>query len=149
MLSPKKGFSPLKWLLLVGATYILRCQVRYLILFIIDIEFFVKISVGSKNSEKSHPLLKKFLEPWIHRDPPGRYFFGQQPNLKWPKNWNLTLKARKVASQIFLTPTHTLKNGAKLGQKIGYFQTAPLMETTALFQGMLVNQSIGKGRWMV
>lgn len=63
MLSPKKGFSPLKWLLLVGATYILRCQVRYLILFIIDIEFFVKISVGSKNSEKSHPLLKKFVEP--------------------------------------------------------------------------------------
>ena len=36
---------------------------RYLILFIIDIEFFVKISVGSKNSEKSHPLLKKFVGP--------------------------------------------------------------------------------------
>ena len=53
-----------------------------------------------------------------------------------------------MASRIFLTPIHALKNGAKLGQKIGYFQTAPLMERTALFQGMLVNQSIGKeGEW--
>ena len=36
----------------------------------------------------------------------------------------------------------------KSGQKIGYFQTAPLMERTAIFQGMLVNETIGKkGEW--
>ena len=58
------------------------------------------------------------------------------------------IKSQKCGFKKFLTPIYALKNGTKSGQKIGYFQTAPLMERTAIFQGMLVNETIGKkGEW--